>query len=400
MTTPAIDIDMRQYVDGVEHLVRWDGSTDTSHSPNCLVRQAQQSRPASISNRKSESGWRSPSAWRHSTLFVTPQPISADFAQHFPVPGERDSVITYSLGAGWDGSYDGYPDLLSGVEDKLIIKALTKLKNQKVNYAQNFAEREQAVKLCVSTLRRIAKTVDAFKSKNPKKLWDSIKGNEGKRGYVVPQSWLEVQYGWSPLMSDVHSACQQIADREKDAKANRATVVAGYKTGQSRGFQKPSKITRLFGISGISEYSAQCKIRLDYVLDSPVIQSLSQAGITNPLSIAWELAPYSFVVDWFVPVGAYLNVLDAALAWNFLGGSYSTTQRLKQTGSGWFGAGASINGDSFCLPVGDPYFSLQRMDHSRKVYGTSPLPRFPGIKKPGSTGHIANAFALLVAALR
>jgi hypothetical protein len=29
-------------------------------------------------------------------------------------------------------------------------------------------------------------------------------------------------------------------------------------------------------------------------------------GLVNPLEIAWEVVPYSFVVDWFLPVGSYI----------------------------------------------------------------------------------------------
>jgi hypothetical protein len=33
----------------------------------------------------------------------------------------------------------------------------------------------------------------------------------------------------------------------------------------------------------------------------------SQLGVVNPASIAWELIPFSFIVDWFLNVGDFLN---------------------------------------------------------------------------------------------
>jgi hypothetical protein len=48
-----------------------------------------------------------------------------------------------------------------------------------------------------------------------------------------------------------------------------------------------------------------------YKISDPTMKQVSQFGITNPLLLAWELIPYSFVVDWLFPVGRFLSSLDA-----------------------------------------------------------------------------------------
>jgi hypothetical protein len=35
-------------------------------------------------------------------------------------------------------------------------------------------------------------------------------------------------------------------------------------------------------------------------------------GLTDPASVAWELIPFSFVADWFVPIGDTLRAIHAA----------------------------------------------------------------------------------------
>lgn len=50
---------------------------------------------------------------------------------------------------------------------------------------------------------------------------------------------------------------------------------------------------------------------------------LNQLGLANPLATAWELVSYSFVVDWFVPIGPVLNALSARAGLIFVDGSKS-----------------------------------------------------------------------------
>jgi hypothetical protein len=51
-------------------------------------------------------------------------------------------------------------------------------------------------------------------------------------------------------------------------------------------------------------------------------------GLTDPLSVVWEIIPYSFVVDWFLPVGTYLENLNVIpkLKGKFLTTLYQRTE--------------------------------------------------------------------------
>ena len=43
------------------------------------------------------------------------------------------------------------------------------------------------------------------------------------------------------------------------------------------------------------------------VISSPNSLKANQLGLVNPASVAWELIPFSFLVDWFLPVGKFLE---------------------------------------------------------------------------------------------
>jgi hypothetical protein len=49
--------------------------------------------------------------------------------------------------------------------------------------------------------------------------------------------------------------------------------------------------------------------------------TLNDAGVLNPASVYWETIPFSFVVDWFVDVGGYLNAQAALRLFRLKGGT-------------------------------------------------------------------------------
>jgi hypothetical protein len=51
------------------------------------------------------------------------------------------------------------------------------------------------------------------------------------------------------------------------------------------------------------------------------LNSWGSFGLLNPAAVAWELLPFSFVVDWFLPVGRYLEGLDVPMRFDHLGGT-------------------------------------------------------------------------------
>jgi hypothetical protein len=41
--------------------------------------------------------------------------------------------------------------------------------------------------------------------------------------------------------------------------------------------------------------------------DNPLSLQASQLGLDNPALLAWELLPYSFILDWYIPVSGFLQ---------------------------------------------------------------------------------------------
>lgn len=296
-----------------------------------------------------------------------------------------------------------FPGFDPGLESRAITKALSKLKDQKINLAVAFAERSETARLLVGTLAGLAKAAHSLRNGNMRGvarglgLMGSPKSPKGKNFH---QKWLELQYGWQPLYSDVFGVVEALHAADVNSPQRYEVTVDGRVSSKrtlTRADARHSQWPEAKAHS-TTEIFEGASVRLDYYLRNPLLASLSALGITNPALVVWERVPFSFVVDWFLPVGNYLSSLDAALGYDFRGGSCTRIYRQRLSGN--------INpGDPFggYYPI-DAWGTTnsRSLNMSRIVYASSPLPRVPGFKNPfprGST-HIANAIALFASSLK
>lgn len=124
--------------------------------------------------------------------------------------------------------------------------------------------------------------------------------------------WLEYQYGWKPLMQTAFETGRKLL---YDAQHHTITVSA---TASSKDRGKPQVYANLPFV-GASEYVVhdiftRCKMTGLYRVQSPSLtQTLAGYTSLNPAAIAWELMPYSFVVDWIYDIGSYIRNMESAM---------------------------------------------------------------------------------------
>jgi hypothetical protein len=124
---------------------------------------------------------------------------------------------------------------------------------------------------------------------------------------------------------------------------------------------------------------------------SKALANAKELGITNPALVAWELVPFSFVADWFLPIGNFLGFLDATLGLEFVSG-YQTTFRKR---SGRFTRdmmGSKKDGHK------TSYFGHNEWEGVtclRAILSDFPPVSLPRPKNPLSVTHAVSAIALL-----
>lgn len=137
-----------------------------------------------------------------------------------------------------------------------------------------------------------------------------------------------------------------------------------------------------------------CRLGLRFRLASPLVAFLAQTGFTNPVNLAWELLPFSFVVDWFLPIGPYLETLSQWDGLEFLDGYQTNFLRKRSLGRTYFSGKYKASSEGWHT---DRYglYSSSWIKHTRVRLLSFPGAHLPELRSGLSTTHALNSLALL-----
>lgn len=187
----------------------------------------------------------------------------------------------------------------------------------------------------------------------------------------LASNWLQLQYGWKPLVQDCYAAAAHLAYMQ-----NRPQVLKYRASKRKMSLTSPSPSYDLIGTN----------LRVKRII--ALVTHINEAGLvglTDPRSLLWEKLPWSFVVDWFIPIGNYLDSLALGGA---LTATYVTTdyRKARSVAAAYKNRNVDVN----------PFLHLD-VFMTRVVSDTLdvPLPQLKTWDKVASFGHSLNALALL-----
>jgi hypothetical protein len=139
------------------------------------------------------------------------------------------------------------------------------------------------------------------------------------RRRTIQDTWLEYSFGWAPLVNDVADACklatadpfrvfEKITSKGIDNdRSETYTASDGYATTQVN-----------YQVSKKSQVIVRYKGAIRAQNQPPGFPEQLGLSWSNVLPTAWELIPYSFLVDYFTNVGAVIDGISTGtigLAW-------------------------------------------------------------------------------------
>lgn len=247
----------------------------------------------------------------------------------------------------------GRADEANSIALAKLLSSLTEERTQ-WNMAVTLGEARETARLLANTASRLAHGYFAFRKGKISESWRILRGRKHvpvshqfnhrmlKRRAKdknwkddVSSAWMEYTYAWTPLLSDIDSAAKYLAEKH----------VRGYFP-----VQEVSRAHRLRypfvskNHGGAPWYSYQVDL-YDFVMSSCRYtyevtpnwayaggkpSTLEELGFTDPATLAWELLPLSFVVDWFVNVGQVLESLHEFQQWKVMRGLKSSRVTLRR----------------------------------------------------------------------
>lgn len=197
---------------------------------------------------------------------------------------------------GWFGDSTTYSKQLSWDRTTLYNQALNRL-NEKVRGTLDLA-------VSLAEAGSTARMIGGIRN-----VLDFARGRRWSTKDIA-NGWLQWQYGWKPLLSDVFEACDT-GNRSIRKSLGRVNVSATNLI-RENSFVDKQVLSVPYRALLTAEGKQSCRMQV-WLEIRPQDFDIAEWASLNPVSLAWELIPYSFVVDWFYDVGSYMRNLETAL---------------------------------------------------------------------------------------
>lgn len=140
-----------------------------------------------------------------------------------------------------------------------------------------------------------------------------------------------------------------------------------------------------------------------FEIDSVGLRTLTQLGLMDLPQVAWAVVPWSFAVDWVIPISTWLKSLTATFGLKYKGGTSTGFVRVRDVTSQSGGIKFVPPNTKYGAPSGTlritPEFT-SRFAMQRKVHPSEPFPDFPSVKDPFGAYQASMSAALLVSQIR
>jgi hypothetical protein len=212
----------------------------------------------------------------------------------------------------------------------------------------NIGEMQQTANMLKDNINRVLDFADkaARKAKNlrPRK---GKPVTEADRWRAFFSFWLEYRYGWRPLIGSIQDLVKALENKREEGflleghasqwQSLDDTVVGTWKQDSDRGTGMQTEF-----LLGSRTYRGSAYATVNF---------LGNQWGRDPIVSTWELIPWSFVIDWFINIGDWVNSISPFAGGTFKGSCVSIKDEytLSQTfGIAWSGGtGAGAHSGSF-----------------------------------------------------
>lgn len=274
----------------------------------------------------------------------------------------------------------------------IVNKLGDKISQQQFNMAVFLGEGRQSLQTIVQASTRLANSMKHLRKGNFRKAANELAGKKSSRtskinknasGIAVTDDWvsarwLELQYGWKPLLQDISSAAAHFASMQN--RPQRLIYRKGSPKSEPRDVTSSQQYTRVGG-------TVEHRVSIKAIVSK--IDEVALLGLTDPASLAWEKLPYSFVADWVIPIQDYLQAINLQRS---LSAVYVTSHMFKKV----------VTFEEQIIPTGTMQTHVANFNHTQIIVERTvssdlsiPLPQVKSWDKIATFTHTVNSLALL-----
>lgn len=179
-----------------------------------------------------------------------------------------------------------------------IEKAYSDVANIQSSLAETIAERASTLSVVIQRAKQVWQIYQDIRS-------GRLLSRRSRRRYRKPteqdiaKTWLEYSFMWKPLMQDVITFAEGIQPIKGQRIVGRAD--------SSIFWVDPLKSGDFVGYN-TSQRKVKAVCVLEVTLDDPLKAVQAEMGLFQ-LGSLWNILPFSFVIDWFFSIGAFLERL-------------------------------------------------------------------------------------------
>lgn len=210
-----------------------------------------------------------------------------------------------------------------------------------------------------------------------------VLGDDAKKtNKALSNLWLEWHFGLSPLIKDCQEAMKVLTDPipKTVIKGSSEEFVRYLRTMEDPA--NPGTFRADYGVTRV-----RFRQGMNIAITNPNLGLAGQLGLVNPASLAWEIIPFSFVADWFVNVGDWLQGFSDFAGMN-MDSPYHTSHLWSYSNHDErlvpFGAGVVYTGWRYG----------KALNMTRELGLSSPILSFRPLKLP-SMSRVATSWSLI-----
>jgi hypothetical protein len=202
-----------------------------------------------------------------------------------------------------------------------------RIEDLRVDYGNTAAEIDELfgmISTTINVVKEVQYCVTHPFSKRCRKHYLDWKKSKGK-WKAVPAAWIQYAFGIAPIVGVLNDTVEKMNNPNGNTANVRFTMV----TDQYKQIETSGRI-----LDYHSEYISRMRGVVTFKNDSNT-NAFKDCTFGSPATWIWERIPFSFVVDWIIPVGSYIAQFNAYQGIESVNGTLSHRGKhsMKQVGT-------------------------------------------------------------------